>query len=118
MLAERGLIQVARKEGTLLDVRRGIRQVFHDEPDGTFTIETRQDAQDIVDANKRRFNDYGDKLSVGKRGDFHKVASIPSTVMEQWIKETNGAILEDPKILAAKLNDPDCALFKTSPTNI
>ena len=109
---------MARKEGALLDVRPGIRQVFHDEPDGTFTIETRQDAQDIVDANKRRFNDYGDKLSVGKRGDFHKVASIPSTVMEQWIKETNGAILDDPKILAAKLNDPDWKFLKTSPTNI
>ena len=109
---------MARRKGTLFDVTPDRHQVFHDEPDGTFTIETKQDAQDIVDANKRRFNDYGDKLSVGKRGDFHKVASIPSTVMEQWIKETNGAILDDPKILAAKLNDPDWKLLKTSPTNI
>ena len=53
-----------------------------------------------------------------KIGDFHKVASIPATVMDQWIKETNGEILNDPKILAAKLNDPDWKLLKTSPTNI
>ena len=109
---------MARKRGTLLDVTPGRHQVFHEEPDETFTIETRQDAQQIVDENKRKFNDYGDKLSVGKRGDWHQVASIPSTVMDQWIKETNGAILNDPKVLAAKLNDPDWKLLKTSPTNI
>ena len=109
---------MARKQGTLLDVTPGRYQVFHAEPDDTFTLETRQDAQAIVDANKRKFNDYGDKLSVGKRGDWHQVASIPTTVMEQWIKETNGAILDDPKLLAAKLNDPDWQLLKTSPTNI
>ena len=109
---------MARKQGTLLDVTPGRHQVFHEEPDDTFTLETRQDAQAIVYANKRKFNDYGDKLSVGKRGDWHQVASIPTTVMEQWIKETNGAILDDPKLLAAKLNDPDWQLLKTSPTNI
>ena len=118
-LEERGYTQVARKQGTLLDVTPGRHQVFHEEPDNTFTIETRQDAQEIVDANKRKFNDYGDKLSVGKRGEWHQVASIPATVMEQWIKETNGEILhDDNKILAAKLNDPDWKLLKTSPTNI
>jgi DNA gyrase inhibitor GyrI len=70
VLAERGHTQVARKQGKLLDVTPGRHQVFHEEPDDTFTIETRQDAQAIVDANKRKFNDYGDKLSVGKRGEF------------------------------------------------
>ena len=109
---------MARKKGTLLDASPGKHQVFHEEPDETFTIETTQDAQEIVDSNRRKFNDYGDKLSVGKRGDWHQVASIPSVVMEQWIKETNGAVLDDPKLLAAKLNDPDWALLKTSPTNI
>ena len=109
---------MARRKGTLLDVSPGKHQVFHEEPDETFTIETTQDAQEIVDSNRRKFNNYGDKLSVGKRGDWHQVASIPSVVMEQWIKETNGAILDDPKLLAAKLNDPDWALLKTSPTNI
>ena len=109
---------MARRKGTLLDVSPGKHQVFHEEPDETFTIETTQDAQEIVDSNRRKFNNYGDKLSVGKRGDWHQVASIPSGVMEQGIKETNGAILDDPKLLAAKLNDPDWALLKTSPTNI
>ena len=109
---------MARKKGTLLDVSPGKHQVFHEEPDETYTIETTQDAQEIVDSNRRKFNDYGDNLSVGKRGDWHQVASIPSVVMEQWIKETNGAVLDDPKLLAAKLNDPDWAQLKTSPTNI
>ena len=52
VLAERGHTQVARKQGKLLDVTPGRHQVFHEEPDDTFTIETRQDAQAIVDANK------------------------------------------------------------------
>lgn len=109
---------MARKQGKLLDVTPGRHEVFHEEPDGTFTIETRQDSQDILDENKRKFNAYGDKLSVGKRGDWHQVASIPATIMDQWIKDTNGEILKDPKMLAAKLNDPNWKLLKTSPTNI
>ena len=43
---------MARKAGTLLDVTPGRHEVFHEEPDGTFTIETRQDAQAIVDENR------------------------------------------------------------------
>ena len=110
---------MARKQGTLLGYTPGRYDVFHEEPDGTFTIETRQDAQAILDENKRKFNDYGDKLSVGKMKEtFHQAASIPKTVMEEWIKETNGDILHDKKLFAAYLNNPDWALLKTAPIKI
>jgi hypothetical protein len=51
-----------------------------DEAGDKFTINTVQDAEPIVEANKRRYNDYGDKLSVGKRGEWHHAASVPFNV--------------------------------------
>ena len=89
-----------------------------DEANDKFTINTVQDAEPIVEANKRKFNDYGDKLSVGKRGEWHHAASVPFNIWEQWMKDTNGAIEKDSKLLARYLNDPDNKYFKVAPTNI
>ena len=89
-----------------------------DDVDDKITFNTVEDAQPVVDANKRKFNDYGDKLTMGKRGEWHHAARIPPTVWEQWINETGGAILKDSKLLAKYLNDPDNKFFKVSPTNI
>ena len=86
-----------------------------DEAGDKFTINTVQDAEPIVEANKRRYNDYGDKLSVGKRGEWHHAASIPFNIWEQWMKDTNGAIEKDSKLLARYLNDPDNKYFKVAP---
>lgn len=89
-----------------------------DDTDEKVTFNTVQDAEPIVEANKRKYNDFGDKMSLGKRGEFHHAATIPFTVLEQWAKETNGAVLEDPKLLAAYLNNPDWKLLKVAPTNL
>ena len=89
-----------------------------DEAGDKFTINTVQDAEPIVEANKRRYNDYGDKLSVGKRGEWHHAAAVPFNIWEQWMKDTNGAIEKDSKLLARYLNDPDNKYFKVAPTNI
>ena len=88
------------------------------EPDGTFTIPTHQDAPPILDHTKAAYNSYGDKLTLGLRGELHWVASIPLNVWDQWKKEANNAIEKDQKLLAKYLNDPDNKYFKTSPTNI
>ena len=53
-----------------------------DEPDNTVTIATHQDVEPILDQNKIEYNAYGDKLSLGKRGEWHKVASIPFNIYE------------------------------------
>ena len=89
-----------------------------DEVDDTFTVNTVQDVEPIVEVNKRKFNDYGDKLSMGKRGEWHHAASVPFNIWEQWMKDTNGAIEKDSKLLARYLNDPDNKYFKVAPTNI
>ena len=99
------------------DVHRRTDMHF-DDVDDKITFNTVEDAQPVVDANKRKFNDYGDKLTLGKRGEWHHAARIPPTVFERWIKETNGAILKDQKLLARYLNDPDNKFFKVAPTNI
>ena len=112
---ERGF-SVARR--TLFDTSPFRHTEFIEEPDNTISITTHQDVEPVLEQNKLEYNAYGDRLSLGKRGEWHKVASIPLTVYEQWKLETNGAIDKDPKLLARYLNDPDNKFFKTSPTKL
>jgi hypothetical protein len=46
------------------------------------------------------------------------VASIPVGIWEQWMKDTNGAIEKDPKLMKKYLNDPDNAFLRTTPTRL
>ena len=90
----------------------------HEHADGTGTFNTVQDVEPILEHAKRRYNDFGDKHTPGKRGELHQVASIPFNIWEQWMQETNGAIQHDNKLLAKYINDPDNKYFKVAPTNV
>ena len=107
-----------RKTGWLLDIMPQRWQEWINEPDGSVSITTHQDIEPTIEQNKKEYNLYGDKLTSGKMGEWHKVASIPSTIYDQWLKETNGAIKKDNKLLAKYLNDPDNKYFKTAPTKL
>jgi len=98
----------------------GVRRtdIQFDETDDSFNFKTTQDVTPVLEENKEKYNSYGDKLSLGKRGEWHHTASIPITVWEKWKKDTNGAIEKDTKLLAAYLNDPDYKYFKVAPTNL
>tara|TARA_R110002012_G_scaffold313849_1_gene526022 strand:+ start:5358 stop:5663 length:306 start_codon:yes stop_codon:yes gene_type:complete len=89
-----------------------------DEPDGTITVTTVQDAQPIIEEAKADSNAYGSPLTPGKQRHGMRVATIPFNVFEMWMKETNGAIQKDPKLLKKYLNDPDNKYFRTTPTRI
>jgi hypothetical protein len=89
-----------------------------EEPDGTVTVNTVQDAQPIVDEAKQAANAYGSPLTHGKQYNGMRVATIPFNVFEMWMKETNGAIQKDPKLLKKYLNDPDNKYFRTTPTRV
>ncbi len=103
----------------ILDVSNDRKTDMHfDDIEGTFIFNTTEKVDSVLDANKRKYNDYGDKLSVGKVGEWHHAASIPATMWERWMAETNGEIQNDPKLLAAYLNNPDYKYFKTAPNNI
>ena len=93
-------------------------EIQFDSGDDSFNFKTTQNVTPILDENKEKYNEYGDKLSLGKRGEWHHTASIPITVWEKWVKDTNGAIQKDSKLLAAYLNDPDYKYFKVAPTNL
>ena len=91
---------------------------FHTEPDGTFTVNTMQDVQPNIDENKIDLNSYGSTLTPGKQYSGMRVASIPFNVWENWMKETDGELQKDPKVLKKSLNDPDNKYFRTTPTRI
>ncbi len=94
-------------------------ETFHSNAnEDEFTVHTVQDTEPILDENKRAFNDYGDLLTPGKSGEGLRVASIPLTVWTQWMRETNGAIQKDPKLMKKYLNDPDNKYFRTTPTRV
>jgi len=86
--------------------------------DGTASIVTHQDVGPILKNNKELLNNYGDKRTFGKQQHGMRVASIPVGIWEQWMKETNGAIEKDSKLMKKYLNDPDNAFLRTTPTRL
>ena len=89
-----------------------------DQSENKFRFKTTQNASAMLEENKSKYNAYGDKLTLGKRGEWHHAASIPITVWEKWMKDSNGAVEKDTKLLAAYLNNPDYKYFKVAPTNL
>jgi len=106
------------KKGVIQQTPERRIDMHFDEVDNTILFNTVQNATPVLEENKRRMNAYGDKLTMGKRGEWHHAASIPITIWERWMKETNGAIEKDSKLLARYVNDPDFKYFKVAPTNI
>ena len=103
---------------TVFEYMPGRRTDMVEHSDGRTTFNALQDVQPIIDHNKMMMNEYGDKLTPGKRGTWHRVASIPNNVWEQWQLDTDYAIDKDKNLLKKYLNDPDNRFFKTSPTNL
>ena len=92
---------------------------FHSNADETeFTINTRQDVEPILEENKQAYNNYGDLLTPGKAGEGVRVASIPTNIWNQWMKETNGEIQRDHNLMKRYLNDPNNKFLRTTPTRI
>ena len=64
-----------------------LHTTFHSSADEEeFTINTYQDAEPILEENKKAYNNYGDLLTPGKAGEGVRVASIPLNIWEQWKK--------------------------------
>ena len=81
-----------------------------------FTLTKTQDAQPIVEQNKKEYNsgiNDGGKTVLGR-----KVASIPLVVWQNWMKATNGEIQTNPKLLAKYLNNPDNKFLRTHNSRI
>jgi|TARA_R110000772_G_scaffold9387_1_gene30881 hypothetical protein len=87
------------------DALAGITRYWHVKDNGEFVIETVQQADAILDSNKRQFNS-----ASNKHGDMDKVASIPLSVYYDLKRQ---GIADDPKALKKWLNDPDNRAFRT-----
>jgi len=89
--------------------------------DGTFTIDTKTDVQDLLDNNQRVFD--GDRMA-RRKSEFRHVAEIDPVTFTNWLKE-DGITLQQlgngpelTKFLRKKLNDPDNAKFRVGPERL
>ena len=84
--------------------------VDYDENEDAFRYHQVVEADPITDFNRLLFNDAPQRW-----GDMQRVASLP---MVLWLKLKRDGVLDDPKRLAAWLNDPDNAAFRTRPGRV
>lgn len=88
------------------------------------TVETEQDAEPIVRANRRAFNDAPARFRPG--GFMHRVARIPATVVEDYARKRGipfgefmaGKTDRAKAAWAVMLNDRDFRAFRTRPGRI
>jgi hypothetical protein len=99
----------------LFSVEDGRYTVAH-ETDSGVILETRQDVSQIIEANKRQFND-----SDGKFDDvITHVARLPLTVVDDLNRKgiMRGFKVIDQTRFKAFLNHPDNRFFRTHPGKI
>lgn len=96
-----------------VDTFLGTTTLFHPDGEGGYTLETIQDVEDIIEANKLLYNDVDERARYGETWTRH--ASVPLIVWQQWAKEGD---INDPTYLKKKLNDIENRFFKTRPGRI
>ena len=98
-------------EKTIFDKDQETVTTFEEEADGSFHITKWQDVEPLLKINKQEYN--SGVNDPGRTPLGRKVASVPITIWENWMKASNGKIQHDPKLLAKYLNDPDNKYFRT-----
>jgi hypothetical protein len=84
-----------------------------EESDGKIFIHNTQDAEPIVEDNKILLSSGEDGYTASR--SMRRVASLPTLL---WLDLKKKGIVDDPKRLAAWLNDPDNRFFRTAPGRI
>jgi len=100
--------------GRIFDVDNyaGTITYAHADGEGGLILETLQDVEPILEANKSLHADVDERA---RYGEWTRVASIPLVVWEEWKKEGD---VRDPEFLRKKLNDRDNLFFRTRPGRI
>jgi hypothetical protein len=100
------------------DPHTGITETYQkDEMSGKISIHKTQDITGLTNINTEERNN----ASSGWKEEFHKVASIPLTIIEMWREELKRAGYPDPNPLAkcnekwfiAKINSSDFLKLRT-----
>ena len=100
------------------DPLTGITEWFEaDEAEGTFTIQTSQDVDGIIDLNQAHRREFSSGRDTWGEGFDHrtKVASIPLNV---WLDLKKRGITKDPAAFKRWLNDGDNFAFRTRPGTV
>ena len=90
-----------------------IKTKFHPHNDGTFTIESVQDVEPILERNKALQN-------TPQRSDWGRhIATIPNIFIDRWSRESGVNLLALPKqefarFVKRKLADPDWKWLRTA----
>lgn len=96
------------------DTVSGIATYFHyDEANDSFHIESVQDIEPILEANRREFNEYTSGRD--KWGDHQKIAHIPNVVLSELMASGK---LWDKVYMRKWLNDPANSPYRTRPGRI
>lgn len=95
----------------------GRQAFFRDNGDGTYTVWSTQENDDILDRNKAMAN-HNDGWSPTR--ELRRAASIPLGLMHQWKVEDGVDVLraEGREFLKRKLNDIDYQHLRTAPGRI
>lgn len=94
----------------------GIVREWHTNPDGTYTVVSRQENEsNILEHNKARFNH--DDGYTSKTRDMQRVASIPALLLEHWqnVEGWNPFAPENANKLAAKLDSSEFLWLRSAP---
>ncbi len=86
---------------------------FHQDSDGSFTVQRVQDVEPILEMNKALQN------WQQKTTSFRHIGSVPNVILEKWITEEGAPVLsmsghEFKQFIRRKLNDPDYRWLKTT----
>lgn len=93
------------------------RTLFHyDNTEDVAILETVQDVGDVIEATKSEYNAHSHK-DKRWRGDWHKVASIPMSVITDY-KRKGIDLMKDDAALKRFLNDRDNGVFRTRPGRV
>ena len=89
------------------------KHTFHDRDDGGIVIATTQDVTDIVEKNKKEYNQ--SSTTWGNDIFDNKIASIPMTVIDELNRKgvMRGFHVLDQKKFKEFLNHPDNRFFRT-----
>jgi hypothetical protein len=101
---------------TIFDMDETSVTTFEEEEDGTVHLTKHMDVEPILNINKQQYHTGANDRTDSPLG--RKVASIPLTTWQNWMQATNGAIQDDPVLLAKYLNDPDNRFFRTHNSRI
>lgn len=94
------------------DELTGITTYAHADGEGGLILETLQDVESVLEANKTLHADVDERA---RYEEWTRVASIPLVVWEQWKKEGD---VRDPNFIRKKLNDRDNLFFRTRPGRV